>query len=129
MALILVLSITMWNLLRAWTALAWRVALTEFAGGDLFEAAVISGAGWSLAGIFIAWALLRRKKWAGKILAGVSIAYSIWYWVARLLWQPPRPNWAFAVIVNLLTLAFVAFILKSLSREAYERNVENPKVT
>jgi hypothetical protein len=124
--LILVLSITMWNILRLWTALAWRGALTEFAGAEISTLTTISGAVWSLTGIFTVWVILQGKKWAWNFLAFVSVAYSVWYWVARLVWQNPRPNGIFAVIVNLILLVFVMFTIKSLSREAYEREIENP---
>jgi hypothetical protein len=128
LVLVLVLSLTAWNILRLWTSLTWRAALTEFAGAEILTLTTISGAAWSLAGVFIIWSILQRKNWAGRILILISIAYSIWYWVERLVWQSPRPNWSFAVIVNLMLLLFVMFTIKSLSREAYERETENPTI-
>jgi hypothetical protein len=126
--LILVLSLTAWNILRLWTALAWRGALTEFAGAQIFALTAIGGAAWSGAGVFVAWSILREKKWAAKALSAAAVAYSIWYWVERLVWQSPRPNWLFAVIVNLILILFILLITKSLSREAYERKIEDPTI-
>ncbi|MDD2923220.1 MAG: hypothetical protein PHQ36_13120, partial [Anaerolineales bacterium] len=79
-------------------------------------------------GIAVAWSILQRKTWAANILAAAAIAYSIWYWVERALWQNPRPNGLFAAIVNLSLFVFILFVRKSLSREAYEQKTENPEI-
>jgi NADH:ubiquinone oxidoreductase subunit 6 (subunit J) len=102
-----VLILTIWNLLRVWTSLAWSEVLNEFSSQPSSIIITVSGAVWMFAGIFILW--------------------SIWYWSERLIWQRPHPNWPFAVIVNLVLLGFILFTIKSLSREAYEQKNENPK--
>jgi hypothetical protein len=126
--LALVLSLTMWNMLRLWTSLAWRATLTEFAGAQISAVITISAAVWTLVGIFVAWSILQRKPWAAKTLAAAAGCYSIWYWIERLVWQNPRPNWVFAVIVNLALIIFIPLNIKTLSREAYERKIENPAI-
>lgn len=126
--LLLVLSLTAWNILRLWTSLTWRPALTEFAGARISAVITISAAVWIFVGIFVAWSILQRKNWAAKILVAAASAYSIWYWVERLVWQNPRPNGLFAVIVNLALILFILFTIKSLSREAYERKIEHPAI-
>lgn len=124
----LVLILTAFNLLRAWTALAWRDTLNEFSVQPSSTILLVSGAVWALCGIVLLWGIWQRKAWAEKLLLGASAGYSLWYWTERLVWQNPHPNWLFAVIVNLAIIVFILFSKKSLTREAYERNFENPKV-
>lgn len=127
LTLLLVLIITLSNVLRLWTALAWRAALEEFAGAGSLTILALGGAVWSLAGFFAAWALLARRRWARHVLAGLSIAYSLWYWAERLLRLAPSPNWAFAAIANFVLLAFVMTNVKLMAREEHERENQHPK--
>lgn len=62
------------------------------------------------------------------MLPGAGAGYTVWYWSERFFFQNPRPNLIFAVIVNLGFLILIFFTTTSLSREAYERKIENPKV-
>ena len=124
----LVLTLTAFNLLRMWTALAWQDILTEFSTQPSPIVLAVSGAVWALCGIVLLWGIWQRKAWAEKLLLGASAGYSLWYWTERLVWQNPHPNWLFAVIVNLAIIVFILFSKKSLTREAYERNIENPKI-
>ena len=123
----LVLTLTTWNFIRFWTALAWREVLNEFSSQPTSAVITASGAVWMVTGIFISWSIWQRKAWAAKLLLGASAGYTVWYWSERLIWQSPHPNWPFAVIVNLVLLGFILFAIKSLSREAYEQKNENPK--
>ena len=123
----LVLTLTTWNFIRFWTALAWREVLNEFSSQPTSTVITASGAVWMFIGIFILWSIWQRKAWAAKLLLGASAGYTVWYWSERLIWQSPHPNWPFAVIVNLVLLGFIPFAIKSLSREAYEQKNENPK--
>ncbi|MBI5352089.1 MAG: hypothetical protein HZB50_05580 [Chloroflexi bacterium] len=123
---LMVLSITIWNALRVWTAFAWTDILSEFSSQPTFIVTAISGAIWSVVGIILVWGIWQRKIWAAKWLLGASAGYTVWNWTERLIWQSPHPNWGFAVIVNLVVLGFILFTTKSLSREAYEQKNENP---
>jgi hypothetical protein len=123
---VLVLTLSAWNGLRLWTALAWRNVLTEFSASPPPIITAVSGAVWMVAGFILFWSIWQKKAWAGKLLVGIASGYSVWYWSERLLWQNPHPNWSFAVIVNLAAFAFILLTVKSLSREAYERENENP---
>ena len=124
----LVLTLTAFNLLRMWTALAWQDILTEFSTQSSPIVLAVSGAVWALCGIVLLWGIWQKTAWAKKLLLGASTGYSLWYWTERLAWQNPHPNWLFAVIVNLAIIVFILFSKKSLTREAYERNIENPKI-
>jgi hypothetical protein len=125
LSLWLVLFLTVWNALRIWTAIAWRNALTEFSARPAPVVSAIIGAVWLATGIILLWSISRKRAWAGKMLIGASAAYSAWYWIERLAWQAPRPNWPFAVILNLALLVFIYFTTKSMTREANEQQVEN----
>jgi hypothetical protein len=124
----LVLTLTAWNGLRLWTALAWQNTLTEFSASPPPIILAISGAFWMVTGIILLWSIWQRKAWAATLLVGVAAGYPVWYWGERLIWQNPQPNWLFAVIVNLALLIFILFTSKLLAREAHERKNENPKI-
>lgn len=119
--LCLVLLFTVWNMLRAWTALEWQGTLEEFSSSPGMQVILWSGIFWALAGLLLLGAVWQEKTWAGKLLFGVVAGYTVWYWVGRLLWQMPRPNWPFAVILNLVLIIFVFYTTKSPMREAHER--------
>ena len=115
----LVLTLTTWNALRLWTALAWRNTLNEFSSQSTSTMIAVSGAFWVIIGIILMWSIWQKKAWAAKLLIGASAGYTVSYWSERLIWQNPHPNWPFAVIVNLILLTFILFTTKSLTREAY----------
>ncbi|HND47971.1 MAG TPA: hypothetical protein PLL95_05380, partial [Anaerolineales bacterium] len=62
------------------------------------------------------------------LLLGAAAGYTVWYWSERLIWQNPRPNIPFTIVINFACLIVIYFASKSLSREAYERNTENPAI-
>lgn len=123
---LLVLTLSAWNGLRLWTALAWQDVLTEFSASPPPIITAISGAIWMVIGFILLWSIWQKKAWAAKLLIFATAGYSLWYWSERLIWQNPHPNWPFAVIVNLAGIAFILLNVKSLSREAHERKNENP---
>jgi hypothetical protein len=121
----LVLILSAWNGLRLWTALAWWDVLTEFRASQPPILTALSGGVWMLAGLLLAWSIWQKKAWAANLLVGVAAAYSVWYWIERLVWQSPHPNWLFAVIVNLTALIFILFNAKPLARKKNEHKNEN----
>jgi hypothetical protein len=125
---ILVLTLSVWNGLRLWTAIAWHNVLDEFSSLPASAINVISGAVWMVVGIILLWSIWQKKAWSVKLLIGASAGYSVWYWSERLIWPTPHPNWLFAVIVNLGLLIFILFTTRLLTREAHERKNENPKI-
>lgn len=126
--LLLVLFLTVWNALRLWTAIAWHNVLNEFSAQPTSTITAVSGAFWLMIGIILLWSIWQEKAWAAKLLLGTAAGYTVWYWSERLIWQNPHPNWLFAVIVNLVLIVFILFTIKSLTREAHERKIENPKI-
>lgn len=119
--LCLVLLFTSWNLLRAWTAFAWQDLLNEFSSRPSSLVIMMSGMIWALTGVLLIWSIWQGKAWTRKLLLGAAAGYSVWYWAGRLFWQIPRPNWPFAVILNLVLIIFIIYLTKSPLREAHER--------
>jgi hypothetical protein len=102
-----VLMLMAWNVIRIWTAIAWYDVLQEFAPRPGAVYTATSGAVWLAVGIYLLWCLWQDKAWAAQTLLGAAAAYSAWYWTDRLVLQGPRSNWAFALLVNLVLLAYV----------------------
>ena len=128
LGILLVLILAFWNALRAWTALAWQDVLTEFSARMPATLIVFASLFWLMIGIVILLGIWQKKARSKNLLLGAAAGYTVWYWSERLIWQNPRPNIPFAVIINLACLIVIYFISKSLSREAYERNIENPAI-
>jgi hypothetical protein len=121
----LVLMLASWNALRAWTSLAWSQVLIEFSVRLSPTVSAAVAIFWAIAGLLLAWGIWQNKAWSAKLLPILAAGYTAWYWIERLIWQAPRPNVPFAVMMNLAWLTIIFFATKSLSREAYERNTEN----
>jgi hypothetical protein len=117
----LVLILTAWNILQFWTSLAWRATLLEFSTRPAPIIISIVSMALIITGVLILYGIWRRKLWTVKVLLFAAAGNSAWYWADRLIWQEPRPNWPFAVIVNLALILFMIFTTKSLAREAYDR--------
>lgn len=124
----LVLILASWNALRAWTSLAWQDVLIEFSTQVPPTLIAFASLFWLMIGIVVWFGLWQKKAWSKNLLLGAATGYTVWYWSERLIWQNPRPNIPFAVFVNLVCLIVIYFTSKSLSREAYERNIENPAI-
>jgi len=125
---LLVLTMTAWNGLRAWTSIAWQGVLNEFSAHPSPIVTAVSGGVWMVFGIILVWGVWQKRPWTANLLVGTAAGYSVWYWIERLVWQNPHPNWLFAVIVNLAGIVFILFNARLLSREAHERKIENRTV-
>ena len=103
-----VLSLTAWQAFRIQAALAWYDTLMEFAPrpGPIYIA--VTGAVWLVLGLILIWSIWRGQPGAAKLLLGAASGYTVWYWADRLLLQSPRANWPFAIIVNILLLAYIS---------------------
>ena len=120
----LVLLLTVWNGIRVWTAVAWGAALTGFLPGSARVYIALSGALWLLLGFVVLLAVLCRYRWTAVIVRGAAAAYTGWYWLDRWLSQEMWSNWPFALVLNILGLAFAAFASMALTEEAYERRTQ-----
>ncbi len=124
----MVLIILISNIIRVWTVLAWQDVLLEFSTNLSPTGSAIIGGSWAAIGGILLWSIWQGKAWAGKMLLGTAVSYTVWYWSERLFFQNPRPNTIFAVILNLGLFIIIYFAIKSMSREAYERENENPVI-
>ncbi|GAB1472524.1 hypothetical protein MASR2M66_34020 [Chloroflexota bacterium] len=127
LTLALVLMLASWNALRAWTFILWQDILTETASRMPPFVGIAAGITWFIIGMVLLFGIWQKKAWSAKMLLGATAGYVVWVWGGRFIWQNPRPNIIFTVILNLVCLIPIYFTFKSLSREAYERNTENPK--
>ncbi|MCC7118821.1 MAG: hypothetical protein IT310_09875 [Anaerolineales bacterium] len=123
-----VLIFIAWNLLRVWTALSWRGVLSKFQLSPSLWVIAVSGLFWALCGIFLLYGIWREKAWARKLLIGSVAGYTVWFWCERFLYQMPRPNWLFTVILNLIAILLIRLTINSLQREAYEREPEHHQI-
>ncbi len=105
---VFVLSITSWNAIRLYSAVANWGILREFGAPPAYIMA--SGLAWVISGLWLAYAL-----WVGRPFAffgGLTVAglYLAWYWFDRLVMQPsPAPNLVFSVAASMLLLAIFVF--------------------
>jgi hypothetical protein len=101
----LVLSLSAWGLLRLAAALRWWDVLERFGSrlGPLYF--IITGSIWVLAGLVLLWSIWSAKRWA---YLAIPISVILWlaeYWIERLFFETPRPNWVFAIIASAFFLA------------------------
>jgi hypothetical protein len=104
----LVLSLTAWSGLRLYSALRWWNTLHEFASppGPFYIA--VSGGVWLLASILLLWGLWTIKAWIRYALLGSGAVFTVWYWCDRFIFQMSSENWSFALVANIILLAFIA---------------------
>lgn len=128
----MVLTLIAWGAARFSAALRWNAVLTEFRSSLSVAYLFVSGAGWSVVGCALLWAMFTGKPWTRPALLTSAVAWLIQYWVERVFFETARPNLPFAVTLSLLILvtALVCTLHKStrnfLSRsEEYEQQIEN----
>jgi len=109
----LVLFLTAWNAVRLWTVVTWWDELVDSSVTPPPIITATSGAFWFIIGLSLFWGILMGRAWAGKMLVLSAAGYSGWYWFERLAWQEPRPNWPFAIMLNLIVLVLFFFTAKS----------------
>lgn len=103
----LVLSLTVWGLLRLVSAILWWDTLRVYASppGPLYI--TVSGGAWLIIGIGLLWGMWRAKAWIRQALLGAGIGFTAWYWSDRLLLQAWRVNWVFMLYATVLLLVLV----------------------
>ena len=124
---VLVLTIAGLNLLRVSQAILLRDFLAEFPTVSL-PYLIVSGLVWSISGLACGWGLWRPQRWASRFTIIFFIAYSLVYWLERIVLSKYNPwtNAPFFIGANLLLLASVWWILsrpkaRAFFGEVYER--------
>lgn len=102
----------------------WALELWDFLIGllpihPLYLA--LSGLVWSLIGLIMTWGLWRGHRWAPLTTFLAVLAYSMYYWLDRLILSPSGggSNLPFAIAANLVLLIVVGWILYRRKSKAY----------
>ncbi len=116
----LVLIITAWNMVRLVTSVAWQKTLETFAPypGPLYIG--ITGAIWTLLGLFLLWGFIRGARWTRVGFLTGGVVYSAWVWADRLFIQTQlRANWPFDLLVMILLLGYTGVIVLDPHNQIY----------
>ena len=103
--LLLVLSLSVWGLVRLLAALRWWDVLYEFDAHLSPLYLSITGAGWAAVGGVLLWGVFSGKQW---IRLAIPISVLLWltgYWIERIFFESPRANLLFALIASILLLS------------------------
>jgi len=100
----MVLSLSVWGLLRLSAALTWRDILTQFHASLSPLYLFITAVGWTLAGVLLLWSIWAGKRWAHP---AIPIAVTLWlaeYWIERIFFEASRANLPFMLVISLVLL-------------------------
>jgi hypothetical protein len=115
---ILVLFISAWNILRAFSSIVNWSVLIEFGA----NAPYILGTAlvWSIIGIWLSVDLIRERSYAKLFGLFAGAAYYGWYWGDRLFIQSsPAPNRIFSLVFSSVFLLIYGIILYTPAIKAY----------
>ncbi len=94
----------------------------------------LTGLGWGVIGLLLAWGLWRGQSWVPRFARLALLIFSAYYWIDRFI----RPgstgrnsNWLFAVGLNVIILAWVFWRLsrpkvREYFGEIYEHQPQSP---
>jgi hypothetical protein len=115
-----VLMIAGINLIRAEQALEqWKFIAGISPALALYQA--LSGFLWSLAGFLLTWGLWRGRSWVIRLALWVAAAYTIYFWLDRLLLRRglEPTNLPFLLGLSALIWGFVIWILSRPSARSF----------
>lgn len=121
---VMVLILTLGNLIKAWTALAWQNVLVEFSASPNPNLLALISIIWVVVGTVLFWGITQKKAWRKKMLVGTALSYTVWFWSERVIWQNQKTNTGFVILINIVIFIIIYFA----TREAYERTIENPEI-
>jgi len=107
---LVVLSIATLNLVRCWQAFAQWSFLSEILPiSPLYLA--LSGLFWGIMGLPLFWGMWKGIQWAHRIAQYAALAYSVYYWVDRLLVKADvaNENLPFTIVANLLIVGLIVW--------------------
>jgi hypothetical protein len=114
----LVLSLSVWGLVRLLAALRWWDVLNEFDARLSPLYLSITGAGWAAVGGILLWGIFSGKRWTRL---AIPVAVFLWltaYWIERIFFESPRANLSFALIASILLLTVT--LVSALNRKTKE---------
>jgi hypothetical protein len=115
-----VLFSTAWNIVRAWTGIAWSQPLVSYARhpGPLYVS--LSGGAFAVLGSVILWGFGRRVPWAPLALLFGAWIYVLWIWADKLIFQTQeRANWPFAAVLTAAFLGWATAVALDKNNQAY----------
>ena len=128
----MVLSLSVWGLLRLSAALTWRDVLTQFHASLSPLYLSVTGAGWAVIGVLLLWSIWAGKRWAYR---AIPISIGVWlaeYWIERIFFEASRANVLFMLFLSFILLAITLlitfnrrtkdFLLKSEEHEQPEKH-------
>ena len=129
----MVLSLSVWGLLRFFAVQTWRGVLTEFHASLSPLYLSITGAIWAVVGGMLLWSIWAGKRWAHPAIPISIVIWLVEYWIERIFFEAPRANLPFMIAVSLVLLGVTLastfdrktrnFLLKS---EEHEQSEEYP---
>jgi hypothetical protein len=101
----LVLSLSVWGVVRLLATLRWWNVLNEF-GASLSPLYLsISGIGWAVVGVVLLYGLFSGRPWTHLAIPISIFLWLMGYWVERLAFESHRANVPFALLASILLLA------------------------
>ena len=124
----LVFYITCWQVIRFSTGIAWNDTLMTYEPHFMPFYIDITGAFWTLTGLFLLWNVWRGQRRTRMAFVIASSLYAIWVWVDRIYVQiQMRANWPFDVVLTIVLFVFTIIVVLDprnknyFERETYER--------
>jgi glucose dehydrogenase len=101
----MVLCLSAWGLIRLLATLRWWDVLSEFRANLSPLYLSITGAGWAVAGAVLLWSMWIAKPWSRLAIVVSILLWLSEYWLERLFFQQPRPNFLFTLAMSALLVA------------------------
>ena len=100
----LVLSLSAWGAVRLIAALRFWNMLHEFEARLSPVYFSITGTAWIITGAVLLWGLFRGTMWTYWAIPASITLWIAQYWIERLVFQSPRANVSFALLLTILLI-------------------------
>ena len=115
----MVLSLSVWGLLRLFGALSGWQVLSQF-GARLSPLYLsITGAAWAVFGVMLFWGIFSRQSWAHPAIPAPIILWLVEYWLERIFFEATRANLLFTILFSIFLLAITLSITASRSTKTF----------
>ena len=113
----MVLSLSVWGLLRLFGALSGWQVLSQF-GARLSPLYLsITGAAWAVIEAALFWGIFSRQSCAHPAVPASIVIWLVEYWIERIFFEAPRANLLFTIVLS-------AFLLVITLTMAANRNIK-----
>jgi len=100
----MVLSLSVFGVLRLYGALNWWEALSEFRASLSPLYLSVTGGGWIVAGAVLLWSIWKGRRWAYPAVPISIVVWLVEYWTERIFFETPRANLPFMIVLSILLL-------------------------